>query len=263
MKAKAVFAGHPLHPILIPFPIVFFISAFACDLFGRLTDNSALWTAGNWLAVAGIVSALIAALTGLIDYLFAVPPKSSAKVRATKHMAVNVLVVALFLIAWLLREDPPVPPTAMVLVLEGIALALLGVGGWLGGSLVYKNQVGVEHGQARHGHYNEESFSSQKGQPLVVARADELQVDQMKLLKIDGRRIVLSRSEHGFHAFEDRCTHQGSSLADGVSIGGTVQCLWHGSQFDCTTGAVKCGPAEQPLATYRVEQVGNEIRLIL
>src|SRR5829696_1310782 len=60
-------------------------------------------------------------------------------------------------------------------------------------------------------------------------------------------------TEKGYAAFQDRCTHRGGPLSDGVLICGTVQCPWHGSQFDVHTGAVKCGPAEEEIAVYPME----------
>ena len=101
------------------------------------------------------------------------------------------------------------------------------------------------------------------GETVAVARADELKVGQMKLLHVGGRRVVLARTEKGHVAFDDRCTHRGGPLADGVLICGTVACPWHGSQFDVHTGEVKAGPAEQPITTYTVKQAGGEVRLHL
>lgn len=98
---------------------------------------------------------------------------------------------------------------------------------------------------------------------MVVARADELDVDQMKLLRVGDRRIVLWRTEKGYVAFDDRCTHKGGSLAGGAMICATVQCPWHGSQFDVHSGAVKVGPAMAPITTCEVEETDEEVRLIL
>jgi nitrite reductase/ring-hydroxylating ferredoxin subunit len=74
---------------------------------------------------------------------------------------------------------------------------------------------------------------------------------------------VLARTENEYVCFEDRCTHKGGSLAGGVMMCGVVQCPWHGSQFDVTTGAVRAGPAQAPVATYRVETRNGELRLVL
>jgi nitrite reductase/ring-hydroxylating ferredoxin subunit len=101
------------------------------------------------------------------------------------------------------------------------------------------------------------------GEAVVVAHAGDLQPDQMMLVRAGSRRIVLARLTDGWSAFDDRCTHRGGTLADGTLACGTVQCPWHGSQFDVRTGAVRAGPAAEPVSTYRVEVVGEQVRLIL
>ena len=263
MRSKASFRGHPIHPALIPFPFAFLYGAFGFDLLGRLTERPSWWTTGGYLGLVGIAAALVAAVPGFIDYFNTVPPRSSGKQRATRHMAVNLGAVVLFALAWVIRGDAGAVPGTTVLVLEGIGLVLLTTGGWMGGVLVNRNQIGVDHRYARAGKWNEARFSPGGDPSVVVARADELQPDQMKLLHVDGRRIVLARTEAGYVAFDDRCTHKGGSLAGGAMIGGVVQCPWHGSQFECRSGGVKAGPAREGIATYRVSESNGEVRLNL
>jgi nitrite reductase/ring-hydroxylating ferredoxin subunit len=98
---------------------------------------------------------------------------------------------------------------------------------------------------------------------LRIEGFDELGVDQMKLLRIGQRRIVLGRTEEGYVAFDDRCTHKGGTLADGTLMCGMVQCPWRGSQFDVHTGAVKHGPAKQAIATYGVGRRDGRLLLHL
>jgi uncharacterized membrane protein/nitrite reductase/ring-hydroxylating ferredoxin subunit len=260
MRSAAHFRGHPIHPMLIPFPFAFLTGAFLFDVAGRATGNAAWWATGGYLAVLGVVAALIAAIPGFVDYLRTVPPNSSGKGRATKHMLLNLSAVILFVVAiWLRRGSAA--PEASVLVLEGIAVAALFVAGWLGGVLVSRNQISVDHRYARAGQWKDEDVRAASDQ--VVAASDELEVDQMKLVRIDGRRVVLARTEGGYVAFDDRCTHRGGSLAGGAMIGGVVQCPWHGSQFDCRNGAVKAGPARQAISTYRVSEREKKIFLTL
>jgi nitrite reductase/ring-hydroxylating ferredoxin subunit len=75
----------------------------------------------------------------------------------------------------------------------------------------------------------------------------------MKLVHARNERLVVARTEDGYAAFQDRCTHKGGPLSDGALMCRTVQCPWHGSQFDVQSGAVKCGPAEGPIKTYEME----------
>lgn len=262
MRSKASFKGHPIHPALIPFPFAFLTGALVFDAAALLLARPAFWTTGGHLAVAGVVMGLVAAVPGLVDYFYTVPPKSSGRQRATQHMIVNVSAVVLFVVAWFLRRGS-LEPEVSVLGLELVAVGLLVAGGWMGGTLVNRNQFGVDHSYAQSGRWQEQEIEARPGTPVVVGRPGDLEVDQMKLLRIDGRRIVLARTEQGHVAFDDRCSHVGGSLAGGTMICGTVQCPWHGSQFDVRTGKVKAGPATDGIKTYQVEETPTEVRLRL
>ncbi len=262
MRSAAHFRGHPIHPMLIPFPIAFLTGAFVADLAGRITGHLTWSSTGGYLAIAGIVTALLAAVPGLIDYFRTVPPNSSGKRRATKHMLLNLGVVAVFAVATYLRRDAVEPQTSVV-ILEGVAVVMMSVAGWLGGELVSRNQISVDHRYARAGKWQEASLDAESEKPVVVAQSGELEVDQMKLLRLGGRRLVLARTREGYVVFDDACTHRGGSLAGGVMIDGVVQCLWHGSQFDCRTGAVKAGPAKEPVETYKVRESEGKVMLTL
>jgi nitrite reductase/ring-hydroxylating ferredoxin subunit len=204
----------------------------------------------------GLGSALMAAVPGLIDYVFAVPPKSSAHDRATKHMLANLSAVGLFAAARMARRNPDAAPPAWAAGLEVCGAGLLAVGGWMGGTLVYRNQIAVDHRYADAGKWHVESLGPEQldGHEIDVGSADELKIDQMKLLRAGARRIVIARIESGHVAFDDRCTHKGGPLSDGALACGTVQCPWHGSQFDVTSGSVRRGPAAEPIATYEIRE---------
>ena len=262
MRSKASIKGHPLHPALIAFPFAFLTGALLFDLAALLLERQSLWTTGGHLSVAGVAMGLVAAVPGLVDYFYTVPPKSSAKQRATRHMIVNVSAIALFAVAWFLRRGATeADPT--VLAIELLAVGLLAAGGWMGGTLVSRNQIGVDHRYAGAGKWQEQRLEAREGAPVVVGKSSDLEVDHMKLLRIGDRRIVLARTAEGYVAFDDRCTHRGGALSGGTMICGTVQCPWHGSQFDVSSGGVKAGPAEKGIRTYKVEQKQGELRLSL
>jgi nitrite reductase/ring-hydroxylating ferredoxin subunit/uncharacterized membrane protein len=259
MKSYANVKGHPIHPALIPFPIAFLLGAL-------LFDAGAWWTGRpEWgftafhLLQVGILAGVVAAIPGILDFWKRVPPASSGSARALRHGAANATALVLFTVAWLLRRHGDITSGTLALEIAG-ALAL-GYGGWLGGVLVSRNLISVDHRHANAGKWSEARFSTSNRAPIVVAEADELGEGQMKLLIVGGTRIVLARTAGGFTAFGDGCTHRGASLADGVCAGGIVQCLWHGSQFDAHTGEVRCGPAKKKLAVYAVSERDGRVML--
>jgi nitrite reductase/ring-hydroxylating ferredoxin subunit len=128
--------------------------------------------------------------------------------------------------------------------------------------LVYRNQIGVDPRYANAGKWNEAYLQEATG-PIEVAKSSELKVNQMKLVHIGSKRIVIGRTEERFVGFDDHCTHRGGSLAGGMMICGTVQCPWHGSQFDVHTGEVKCGPARKKIQHYSVIEKAGKVYLEL
>lgn len=238
--------------MFVGFPVAYLLGSAALNLWARASGRRRLHDTARDLNTLGLASACVAAVPGIVDYFHAVPPESSAKDRATKHALGNISALALFAAARAGRDANRTPP-AWTSVLEVAGAALMTSAGWMGGTLVFKNQIGVDHQYADAGKWREHALpAASDGDVLDVASEGDLEVGQMKLLRIGDRRIVLARTEDGYRAFQDACTHKGGPLADGALICGTVQCPWHGSQFDVTSGEVKAGPAKQPIKTYPV-----------
>jgi uncharacterized membrane protein/nitrite reductase/ring-hydroxylating ferredoxin subunit len=257
MRSKAQIKGHPIHPMLVGFPIAFFIGTLLFDVLGYVNDRPDFTMTGFYLEAAGIISALVTAVPGIIDYVFTVPPKSSGKKRAAQHGLINISTVVIFTIAWFYRQNLDAS-TALVLALETIGVIALFVSGWLGGTLVYRNEIGVDVRYANAGKWKEADVSQETGL-IEVAEAGELKLNQMKLIRLRNKRIVLGMTENGYVAFDDRCTHRGGSLAGGTMICGTVQCPWHGSQFSVSTGELKAGPAKEKINTYVVREANGKV----
>jgi uncharacterized membrane protein/nitrite reductase/ring-hydroxylating ferredoxin subunit len=260
MKSTAHIKGHPIHPMLVPFPIAFFIGALLFDLLALLFEKDGFAQTAGYLIMAGIIAALITAIPGFIDYLYTVPPKSTGKTRAAKHGLLNLSIVALFLFVWLYRQQENVS-MLVVILFELIGAVLLTVSGWMGGTLVYRNQIGVNPRTARAGKWKEIYLDGPAEGLVEVKGIDDLKLDQMRLIHIGGKRITIASSENGFVAFDDRCSHRGGSLAGGMMICGTVQCPWHGSQFDVCNGEVKAGPATEKIPVYKLKELNSKIFL--
>jgi uncharacterized membrane protein len=145
MESRAKLLGHPIHQMLIVFPLGLLAMSLIFDVIALATDRPALFQAAWYMIAAGIISGLIAAVFGLIDFL-AIPQNTRAKRVGLLHGGGNVLVVVLFAASWLMRRDHPADPGMLAIVLSGLGFALGGVTGWLGGELVDRLGVGVDDG---------------------------------------------------------------------------------------------------------------------
>lgn len=142
MKSTAHIMGHPVHPMLIPYPFALLSSSVAFDVGARVTQRASWSQTGRHLALAGLGSAVVAAVPGIVDYFGAVPARTRARRAATYHALCNVSALACFALANARRQDDGRLPRG------GVALGLIGTGllsvaGWLGGELVYQEHIGV------------------------------------------------------------------------------------------------------------------------
>ncbi len=147
MTGPASIRRHPIHPMLIVFPIALWIFSFVCDLVYHLGSNNLFWKAAAFYTmIGGIIGALLAAVPGFIDYLSI--NERRAKQIATTHMVVNLIVVALFIFNLGLRYTGALDGELLPPVLSIVSIGLLGISGWLGGTLVYEYHVGVYEPEA-------------------------------------------------------------------------------------------------------------------
>jgi nitrite reductase/ring-hydroxylating ferredoxin subunit/uncharacterized membrane protein len=251
MRSTAHFKSHPIHPMLVPFPMAYLFGSALVNVWARATGRRRWFRTANHLGRLGIGSALVAAVPGIVDYVFAVPPRSSARRRATSHALANLSALGLFAAARIARREDAAP-TLPALAAELGGAALLMVGGWHGGTLVYRNQIGVDHRYADAGKWQLDVVPPDAEGEIDAGPADDLGVGQMKLLRIGQQRTVVARTARGYIAFDDRCPHRGGPLSDGALAGDIVQCPWHGSQFNVHSGALCHGPAAAPVRTYLV-----------
>ena len=145
MRAKARLLGHPIHPMLIVFPLGLLTAAVIFDVIYISTHNGHLADVSFWMIAAGIVGGLIAAVFGVIDWL-GIPQGTRAKYIGLIHGLSNVVVLILFIISWFMRWPNPAVPVITALMLGWIGIVFALFAGWLGGELVYRLNVGVDLG---------------------------------------------------------------------------------------------------------------------
>src|SRR2546430_353058 len=146
MESKAKLLGHPIHPMLIVFPLGLLATAVAFDIVALITKDLPWYRISFWMIASGIIGGLCAALFGIVDW-FAIPENTRAKSIGLLHGGLNVLVVLLFAASWWMRRsETEVIPTTAALALSFIAVGIGLVGGWLGGELVDRLGVGIDNG---------------------------------------------------------------------------------------------------------------------
>jgi nitrite reductase/ring-hydroxylating ferredoxin subunit/uncharacterized membrane protein len=232
--------GHPAHPMFTDLPIGFWTSAFVLDFIGgrRVRHASEL------LVALGVVSALPTAATGAADWSDTQGP--SRRVGLV-HAAANSSAVALYAWSWAARRRNRHA--------RGVALGVLGataatIGGFLGGHLLSRRGVGVDHSA----HV-----------PLLDGWTVALPADALSTaptrLEIGGVPIIVIERDGRILAVGATCPHRGAPLDDGTFDDGSVTCPWHGSRFALDTGALLQGPSAMPLACFETRVTDGMVEL--
>jgi len=145
MDARAKLLGHPVHQMLVVFPLGLLATSFFFDIAYLITRRADLEIVAYWMIFAGVILGLLAAVFGLIDWL-GIPRNTRARAIGVWHGLGNVVVTLLFAVSWFLRFANPSAPIPTVYFLSGLAFAIALVTGWLGGELVDRLSVGVDEG---------------------------------------------------------------------------------------------------------------------
>jgi uncharacterized membrane protein len=145
MESRAKLFGHPIHQMLIVFPLGLLAMAVIFDVLAIALGEGYWSEIAFWMIAAGIVTGLLAAPFGAIDWL-AIPSNTRAKRIGAIHGIGNLFVVLLFAGSWIMRRDAPPSPEGLALVLSFAGGFLALFTGWLGGELVDRLAVGVDEG---------------------------------------------------------------------------------------------------------------------
>jgi uncharacterized membrane protein len=134
MNAKTRILGHPLHQILIVFPLGLLATSFFFDLGWLAFGKAELAIVAQWLIFAGVIGGLVASIFGIIDWL-AIPRRTRAWRVGAWHGVATTVVTFLFAASWIVRRDAPEHPDAIAIALSGMGVLLTVVTGWLGSEL--------------------------------------------------------------------------------------------------------------------------------
>ena len=231
--------GHPLHPVLVAFPIGSWAAATVLDVARADRD------ARRMLVGLGVLAAAPTALAGASDWL---TTTGAARRLGLAHAVSNTAALALETASWLTRRHGRHGKGTM---LSLAATGFLGGGIWLGEHLVYGLGVGVDTTAFEH---LPEDWTD-------VAAETDVPADAAVRVDAGGLPVLLSRLPDGIVALADRCTHRGGPLHEGAVAEGCVTCPWHGSTFDLRTGYVVDGPASRPEPRLEVQTLDGRVRV--
>ncbi|WP_441291897.1 DUF2231 domain-containing protein [Sorangium sp. KYC3313] len=223
--------GHPLHPVLTDVPIGAWTTAVVLDLIDVSTRRRRGYGRAADSAIAlGIIGALGAAASGLTDWRHT---GARGKRLGLVHGALNTAALALFGSSLLLRGRGR---RAAGRVLSTIGGAVVLASAYLGGDLVYRERIGVNHAD-----------DSRRPRGFVpVLPAAELAEGKPRRVEAEGIPIVLVRTADRIYALGEVCAHLGGPLSEGSLADGGIVCPWHGSRFRLEDGCVIDGPATTP-----------------
>jgi nitrite reductase/ring-hydroxylating ferredoxin subunit/uncharacterized membrane protein len=238
--------GHPLHPLLTHVPVGAWTVALTFDLLDAAAGQKEL-AAGADLAVAvGVLGALGAAAAGLTDW-YKLAAGQDKRVGMV-HALFNVSATTLYAASLFFRRN------GLRTLGRGLAFAGFGAvsaGGYLGGHLVYRMKIGVDH-------VTEELQPAKFEAALPEA---ELAEGKMRRVEIDDTPVLLARRNGVLYALADTCSHLGCSLAKGELKDGSVRCPCHGSRYALEDGRVLDGPSVFWQPVYRVRVKNGQIEV--
>ncbi len=239
--------GHPLHVVLTDVPLGSWTTAAVLDVLEERTGNRAIGRGADAAIAVGLVGAAGSAITGLADWS-RIGGGQTRRIGLS-HGLLNATATACYMTSLFLRRAHSRS--------AGRRFALLGlivssVAAYLGGHLVYKEKLGVDHTA---------DYSPPENFVPVLAEA-ELHENQLRRVNANGMPVLLVRKSQRIYAIAETCAHLGGPLSEGKLEDTTVRCPWHGSRFSLEDGSVVDGPSvhAQPVLEVRVRDGQIEVR---
>ena len=240
--------GHPLHPVLTDIPVGAWTAAIVLDALEALSGNKQLGAGADAAIAVGLAGAIGSAVTGLTDW-------SETEDRGRKvgvmHAVLNVAATALYATALGMRRSNRTRANGVALSM--IAYAVSGSAAYLGGHLVFGEQIGVDH-TATADNKKPEKYTA-------VMAADALAENAPTRVLADGVAIVLVKRGDRIFALTDTCPHLGGPLSEGKLVGDAIQCPWHQSELALEDGRVVNGPTTFPARCFDVRTRAGKIEV--
>ncbi|HKA36235.1 MAG TPA: Rieske (2Fe-2S) protein [Thermoanaerobaculia bacterium] len=238
---------HPLHPVMTDLPLGAWTATLLLDAMDAGRGRSGLARAADASLALGLLGAAGSAATGLTDW-----SETDARPRrlGVAHAVLNTSAALLFAGSLLSRRSGR-RAAGRSLALAGYAAMIAAA--WVGGDLVYHEQIGVDHSSGRE---LPETFAP------VLADSD-LREGEPRRAMYKETPLLLVREGSRVYCLAETCAHLGGPLSEGKLEGSTIVCPWHASRFDLATGEAIDGPTAfpQPCLETRLRKGQIEVRL--
>ncbi|MGH2445820.1 MAG: Rieske 2Fe-2S domain-containing protein [Candidatus Limnocylindria bacterium] len=241
--------GHSLHAVLVDVVVGGATAVLLLDVLRVFFGVDGLEIAATWIIGLAGLSALGAILSGLTDYKDT-SPNSSERDVAGLHGLINIVATIGFAISFVQRLGDSHDAAFWVLL---VSYLVVSVGAYIGGHVVFKYGVMVNHN----------AFSRGKRAREFTAVVPVAEVPEGAPTKVmfGSTAVMLVRRGEVVHALKETCSHAGGPLSEGELKGDTITCPWHASTFRLTDGAVLHGPAGTRQLSYRARINGDQVEL--
>lgn len=240
--------GHPFHVVLTDVPLGSWTAAAVLDALEAKTGSRAIGRGADAAIKVGLVGAAAAAITGLADWS-KIGGGQPRRIGLT-HGLLNATATACYVTSLCLRRSRARRGAGRGFALLGLIVS--SAAAYLGGHLVYKEKLGVDHTA---GYSPPEDFVS-------VLPETELPENQLRRVDVKGMPVLLVRRGQRIYAIAETCAHLGGPLSEGNLEDASVRCPWHGSRYSLEDGRVLEGPSvhAQPVLAVRVRDGQIEVR---
>lgn len=239
--------GHPLHPVMTDIPLGAWTVALALDALESISGRKECGAAADLAVGVGLIGAVGSAVTGITDWSETDEP---ARKVGLLHGLLNIAAATLYTGSYVMRKKRGARQSGIALSMLGFAVATTAA--YLGGHMVYSEQVGVDH------------TTPNANKPAKFARAmaeKDLKENKPTRVEVDGVAILLVKRKEEIYALTETCPHLGGPLSEGKLVGDAIQCPWHGSELALEDGHVVNGPTAFPARCFDVRVRGGYIEV--
>lgn len=241
--------GHSLHAVVVDVVIGAATAALLLDVLRLVFNVEGLETAATWVIGLAALAGVGSVVTGLTE-LKDTAPSSPERDLTITHGLINFIGNGLFVLSMNQRlagnHDAAIWP-----LLAGYLL--IGVGGYIGGHVVFKYGYAVNH--------NAFSRGKRAKEFTAVLPASDLADGAPTKASLGRTALVLVRRGDVVHALRETCSHAGGPLSQGKLVGDGIECPWHGSVFRLADGGVQHGPATSRQVSYRARIADGQVEV--